>query len=144
MTAPDPHAQPTEVFETDPDSVFVIGGSELTDDDMRKIFGLVTQLKAQNEVVFVLFDGRKTQSITPGARKVLAEQKSSEWHTRVRVAFGFSFAMSVVANMILRAQKLLSRKEMHVHFFEREEEARAFFLAERERVRQLVREGKWS
>lgn len=132
----------THHVEVDGDSLFITGCGLLTVDDIQQILDLSSQLKEKHHFVFLLYDGRQTTGIESGARKLVSKGKQDDWTTRLRVAFGLSFPMRVMINMILQAQRSLFNKEMYVHVFEHEHEAREFFENERDRIRKLVRLGQ--
>lgn len=146
MTRPDRdiRAIGTHLVEVEGDSLEVTGRGMLTLEDLQRFLDLSSSIQREHGFVFLLYDGRQTTGVESGARKLVSRGNTNDWNNRLRVAFGLSFPVRVMFNVILRAQQLLLNREMRVHVFEHEAQARAFFKEERERIRALDRQCKSS
>lgn len=81
-----------------------------------------------------LLFGRETTTITPEARRLMAE-----WNAVLRDPFagavvGASFTAKTIANMLIRAMELITRRPTDLSFCDTEAEARAWLDKQRPRL----------
>lgn len=117
------------------DSVLFVSGGPTTYSDMVQLLRAFSEVREKHHQLFVLYDSRKSTGMDPAARKLAMSAESAKVRADVQVSFGAPFAMRVMMNMFNRAWQLLGRDEPLLHAFDTEAEARAFFNAERARLR---------
>lgn len=125
----------THLIRIEGDSLEMTARGMLRGDDMREMFEHFVRIKREHGQLFVIYDGRESTGVDADARRVASQLRNEEANADCRVAFGISFTIRVILSMILRAQKVLSNRNINVHIFDGEEQARAFFDAERARLR---------
>jgi hypothetical protein len=123
------------VLRIDSDSLFLEARGTLTVSDMQVLIDHFGPIKRAFGILFVFYDGRKSTGIDPAARKLATTHRSDQTDADLRVAFGIPFGVRVLLNMILRAQKVLTHRDVSVHVFDKENDARTFFETEREKIR---------
>lgn len=107
--------------------------------DLEELIEHSIQVKRACKCVFVLYDARQCTGIDPSSRLWLSKAKrNTEAYADLRVAFGIPFGVRVVVNMILHTQRLLLGQPIEMHIFEDEAVARAFFVKERDRLREVL------
>jgi hypothetical protein len=107
----------------------------LTGEEMQQLLDNFVRIKREYGVLFVLYDGRHCTGVDAAARKLAASKPTANRDADLQVVFGISFAIRVILNMLIRAQKVLLNRDIAVHVFEKELDARAFFDTGRERIR---------
>ncbi|HRI69587.1 MAG TPA: hypothetical protein PK156_35390 [Polyangium sp.] len=120
------------------DCAFVTVHGTLAVDDMQTILDCAARIKEKHKVAFFCYDGRKATGINADARKVAAKGDPEKSKADLRVIYGISFPLRVVVNMLVRTQKALFNREVHVHIFDEEKEALEFFEVESARLRKLL------
>jgi hypothetical protein len=125
----------THLVHIEGDTLELIARGTLTFDDMTALLEHFIGIKRKHGMLFVLYDGLECTGFDPTARKLASQLRSDEVNANLRVAFGVPFTIRVLLSMIVRAQKVLANRDIHVHVFDHEKEARAFFDKERERLR---------
>jgi hypothetical protein len=125
----------THMLRIDGDSLELIARGSLNGDDMRELLERFAQIKRKHGQLFVIYDGRASTGVDAEARRVASRLRRDEADANLRVAFGISFTVRVIMLMILRAQSALLQRKINVHVFEDEQQARAFFNAERDKLR---------
>lgn len=126
-------------YRIDGDTVYLVARGSLTLEDMRILLATYARIKRDHQCLFIFYDAREGTGIDKNAREYAASQPSSNQEANLQVAFGISFGLRVLINMMVRAQKALKRRVVEFHAFDAEAEARIFFEAERERIRQEKR-----
>lgn len=126
----------THLVQVDGDTVFLRSRGKMTLADMREILRVFTQVKREYGRLFALYDASRGDGIDLDARHLAANRPTADEYPDLQVAFGISFAQRVVLNMILRAHKALQNRPVRLHLFDKEQEARAYFGVEREKLRQ--------
>lgn len=96
---------------------------------------MFADVREKHQHLFVLYDSRKSTGMDPDARKLAMSTESAKVRADLQVSFGAPFAMRVMMGMFNKAWKLLGRDEPLLHMFDTEADARAFFNAERARMR---------
>jgi hypothetical protein len=127
------------LLRIDGDSVYMIGRGLVTRDDMRMLLEHFARIKQEYGRLFILYDARQCPGVDAEARKLAADQPTSKDEADLQVCFGMSFAIRVVLNMIVRAQKILRNRTVRFFMLENEKEALQFFESEREKIRQEKR-----
>ncbi len=122
----------------DGDTLVLTARGTLTPDDMRQLLDHLARIKHEHGRLFVLYDGRLCTGFESGARKMASNARSSEADANLRVAFGVPFTVRVLLSMVLRAQKVLTNRDVTVHLFDKEIEARTFFETERANIRRKL------
>jgi len=125
----------THLIRIDGDSLEVTARGMLRGDDMRELFEHFVRIKREHGQLFVIYDGRESTGVDAEARRVASQLRNEEANATFRVAFGVSFSTRVLLSMILRAQRVLSNRNINVHIFDDEQQARAFFATERAKFR---------
>lgn len=128
----------THLIRVDGDSIHLITRGTLTLGDMRELLDHFARIKREHRRLFVLYDARKAIGVDPAARKLATTEHSEKADAMLQVIFGVSFALRVVLTMIVRAQKLLRNRDVGLHIFDTEAEARYFFDKEREKLRRQL------
>lgn len=123
----------THSARIDGDRIYVTLRGKMTAEDIRGIFALAAQVRKKHPFAFFLYDARQASTIDPDARK--SAPREHDVPADLRVIFGVSFASGVFLNMLIRAQKTLLNRDIRIHIFEREAEAREFFEQECARMR---------
>jgi hypothetical protein len=126
----------THQISVEGDTVIFVAHGMLTVDDLREILNIYWRIKETLGQLFVFYDCRGSTGIDPEARKMATMQPRTKKQADLQVAFGISFTIRVVLNMIMRAQKVLRNREVTMHFWDNEATAWSFFQAERARLRQ--------
>ncbi len=116
------------------DTLLVAVRGVFTGEDGRLLLHHFTRIKRDHGALFVIYDGRQCTGIDATARKVATFNRAGEGYEDVQVAFGVPYAIRVIVNMIIRAQKLLINRDVTFHIFANEKEARAFIDKERVRI----------
>jgi hypothetical protein len=117
------------------DSVFMLCRGMLIESELIELYSIFAEVRKAHAMVFVLYDGRLLTGMDPKARKMSAMTNKPELKLDLQVSFGASFAVRVIAGLILRAAALLGRDSPPVYLFEKEADARVFFRSERARIR---------
>lgn len=136
----DGHAIPmgTHLVHLDGDTLVLIARGTLSFDDMKGLLDHFVRIKREHGRLFVLYDGVECTGIDADARKLASQLRSEDANANLRVAFGVPFTIRVLANMIIRAQKVLTNRDVRLHLFDHENEARAFFEKERDQIRRAL------
>jgi hypothetical protein len=116
------------------DTLVMVLRGVLTGEDGRQLLDHFARIKREHGALFVIYDGRQCTSIDAAARRLATHNRSNDGYEDVQVAFGVPYAIRVLVNMILRAQKLLVNRDVMFHIFASEKEARAFVDKERARI----------
>lgn len=125
----------THQVHIDGDRIFLTIRGTLRAEDVQGLFRLAIHVKTEHPFAFFLYDGRQGTGIDPDARRAVSSEKSPRAQADLRVVFGLSFRVRMILNMLVRAQKALFNRDMRIHIFEHEKEAREFFEAECDRIR---------
>lgn len=125
----------THSLHIDGDTVILITDGLLTHADMKELLDHFVRIKQEKGLLFVLYDGRRCTGLDSAARKLGSISRKVEGDANLRVAFGVPFAIRIILAMLIRAQKVLLNRDVHVHLFDGEQEAYAFFETERTRIR---------
>lgn len=141
MTEPDPSFEPLgkHLLRVEGDTVFLVARGSLTLDDMRTLLARYEGIKHEYGCLFVLYDARQGTGIDSDARQYAARRPARQQEADLQVAFGISFALRVLVNMMIRAQGALRSRAVNFYAFDKEIEARKFFAAEREKIRQGIK-----
>ena len=127
------------LLRIDDDSAYLIARDVLTADDMRVLLETFDRVAKESGGLFVLYDGTKCTGIDPAARKLAALERPTQREADLQVAFGVSFAIRIIVNMLIRAQALLRTRTVNLFILNSETEALAFFETEREKIRKKLR-----
>jgi hypothetical protein len=125
----------THRIQIDGDTLVLVVRGTMTFDDMRRLLDHFAPIKREHGALFILYDGRQCTGMDLAARKLGSYGRPGDGEANLRVAFGLPFTVRVLLNMLLRAQKILFNRNVHVHVFEHEKEAWAFFKTERDKMR---------
>ncbi len=138
MTEPNPPFEPVgrHLVRFDRDTIFVVVRGSLTRSDVHELFAIYRQVQVEHGRLLILYDAREAGGIDADARQYAASVPATTKDADLQVVFGLSFGLRVVLNMVLRAQKLLRNRSGNFHIFDTEANARTFFDAECERIRQ--------
>jgi hypothetical protein len=138
MNAQDERYSPlgTHLIRVDGDTVFVIARGQLKADEMRVLLETYDRIAVEQGRLFILYDGRECTGVDPDARKLAAEERITRKEADLQIAFGLSFAVRIILNMLIRAQAVLRNRQVSVRVFDTEAEALAFLVPEREKIRQ--------
>lgn len=123
------------LIHLDGDTIFLIVRGPLTRPDVQELFAAFRRVQVEYGRLFIFYDAREAGGIEADARRYAATVPTTIQEADLQVVFGLSFGLRTVLNMVLRAQKLLHNRTANFHLFDTEENARAFFEAERERLR---------
>lgn len=132
-------AMGTHRVEIDRDTLVVTVRGMLTGKDMLALIEHFVRVKQQHGCLFILYDGRECTGINADARKSASAAARPESDATLRVAFGVPYTVRVMLNMLLRAQKVLLKRDIAIRVFEHEKEAREYLEKERERLRRELK-----
>ncbi len=107
---------------------------DLSDEMARAIAAECKRLSDSGREVLVLCDTHRTGTISPSARKVMANEMRAVRFDAIAI-FGASFAVRVISTLAAKSVQILTQQSYPVHFFDTEAEARAWLLAQRHAVR---------
>lgn len=127
----------THWLRVEEDSLFLTLRGALTADDLRTLFEIAVHIKQKHNVVFFFYDGRQCTGMDANARKVLPKKELDDGGAILRVVFGIPFGLRVILNMVTHAQKALFKRDVRIHVFEHENEAREFFTQECQNLRKI-------
>ncbi len=120
----------------DGDTIFVVVRGSLTRSDVQDLFAKYRRVQVEHGRLLIIYDAREAEGIDADARQYAASVPATAKDADLQVVFGLSFGLRAVLNMVLRAQKLLRNRAGNFHVFDTEANARTFFEAECERIRQ--------
>lgn len=129
----------THLLRIEGDSLYLIARGRVSVDDMRTLIELYDQITGEHGLLFTFYDGNGCTGIDPAARKLVAIERPVKREPDLQVAHGVSTAIRMVLNMLLRAQAFFGNRGVNLVLFDTENAARAFFEAEREKIRQKHR-----
>ena len=98
---------------------------DLSDEMARAIAVACRRLSDSGREVLVLCDTRRTGTISPSARKVMANEMRAVRFDAIAI-FGASFAVRVISTLAAKSVQILTHQSYPVHFFDTEAEARAW------------------
>lgn len=107
--------------------LFVHTNGTLSLEDIQAMFELHTKIKKKYGYLLVLYDAKNGGSMSPEARKYAAEHTRPEVMHTASAIFNISYPARVIATLVHRATKVLSKLPIGpMEFFATEAEARAF------------------
>jgi hypothetical protein len=101
----------------------------------RHLEWLFIELADQYGYSLALLNASQTTTITPQARRLMAQWDASRKEPGAGAVVGASFTTKTVAKMLIRAAKLLSTSTAHFDFFDTEAEARAWLNQQRAKLK---------
>ncbi|WP_437587235.1 STAS/SEC14 domain-containing protein [Sorangium sp. So ce1000] len=132
----EPPSEDTSSFlREDPEGIlcFAIEG-DISDPMARSIAAVFRRVSDSGRELFVLSDARRVGTLTAGARSALAEELRGLRFSGVAV-FGASFSLRVVITLASRSVQFFTGEAYPLAFFDTEDDARAWLLAQREEIR---------
>jgi|GEM_PF-4199449 len=84
----------------------------------------------------VLIHAEKTTTITPEARRLMAEWNAARMDPAAGAVVGASFTTKTVARLLTRAVEMITGKPIYIRFFDSEPDARAWLDGQRVRLKQ--------
>ena len=137
MSDQDEHFSPLgqHLIRVEGDTIIMTAKGNFTRDDMNVLLDHFVRVNKEHGLLFVLYDGRQSTGLDADARKLVSTERSGDADANLRIAFGLPFTVRVLLNMILRARRYLTNRDITVHLFDNEEEAYAFLEKERARIR---------
>lgn len=138
MIPPEDRFEPlgTHLVYIEGDTLIMIARGLGTVDDVNTLFDHLLRIRKEHGPPFLLYDARRATGIEPRARRIIAQERSHDSDSRLRVVFGVHLAVRVILNMTMRGRRALGNPNSNVHFLDKEQEAWAFFEKERARLRQ--------
>ncbi|WP_437276297.1 STAS/SEC14 domain-containing protein [Sorangium sp. So ce375] len=113
---------------------------DISDLIARSLCAVFRRVSDSGREVLVLADARRVGTLTAAARKVLAEELGGVHFSGVAV-FGASFPVRVVTTLAARSVQFFTREIYPLSFFDTEDEARVWLLAQRDALRATRRQG---
>ncbi|XXT16920.1 STAS/SEC14 domain-containing protein [Sorangium sp. So ce429] len=134
MSDPGPE-EASSSFRDDPDGfLFTVTVGDISEDTGRAIAVACRRLMDSGREVLVLSDAHRTGTITPSARKAMADGLRGVRFDAIAV-FGASFPLRVVSTLAAKTVQILTGQSYPVEFFATEADARAWLLARRDALR---------
>lgn len=125
----------THLLHIQGDTLELIARGTLTYGDLKDLLDHFVYIKRKYGMLFVIYNGTECTGFDPAAYKLGSHLRNDDADANLRVAFGVPFAIRVILNMINRAQRVLTNRDIQVPLFDHEKDARAFFEKEREKLR---------
>ncbi|AUX30721.1 MULTISPECIES: STAS/SEC14 domain-containing protein [Sorangium] len=138
----EPHSEDACPFlREDADGIlcFAIEG-DISDEIARSLCAVFRRVWESGREVFVLADARRVGTLTAAARSALAEELRGVRFGGV-ASFGASFSVRVVTTLASRSVQFFTGEVYPLAFFDTEDEARAWLLAQRDALRATRRQG---
>lgn len=120
--------------KVDGDLIYIRVQGLVTLNDLHGIIEIYRQVNMQHGRFFVLYDATRSEGIDRPARKALSAMPANNVQPIVTAAFGASFALRTLANMVDRAMVGLGRKSSGITFFSTEQQALAHIDEQRQRL----------
>ncbi|CAN96743.1 MULTISPECIES: STAS/SEC14 domain-containing protein [Sorangium] len=118
---------------------FAIEG-DISEEIARSLCAVFRRVSESGREVFVLADARRVGTLTAAARSAMAEELRGVRFGGVAV-FGASFSVRVVTTLASRSVQFFTGEVYPMAFFDTEDEACAWLLAQRDAIRATQRQG---
>jgi hypothetical protein len=127
-------AGPSSVFTIEGDTVVATIGSDLTLEDLERMFRVCEQVEAEYGYFLMLSDAKLLSGLSSEVRR-----RSAEWGKEHRsggyATYGSSLLARTVITLLVHGIGLLRKREAPVAFFATEAEAREWLATRRQQLK---------